>query len=198
MKRKTLSLILMTLMLGLIFGCSGNKMQQESAKSEKSEAFYFEYTIDGEAYTLDTTDILTTYNEFSATDREFKIFAGKEQGPNLVITLISDLSKPSSTANGSPEAGSKLNQGSVSLQNYPTKGFTFNSYDYLLNPKPEIIADAVVITNSEQLGEIGRILTGTINVVVRGGENKQNDPAIKDYTIKGKFRIKHLFKGLKF
>jgi ABC-type oligopeptide transport system substrate-binding subunit len=188
--KKTLSLALM-LSLAILFSCN-NKSGTNSAQNAKNDEFYFDYSIDGKEISLDTTDILTSYNEFSATDREFKVFAGKDAGPNLVLTLTADMSKPSHTANGSAEAGDKISQGSVSLQNYPSKGFTFNSYDYLLNPKPTVIPDAIVITNSEKMGETARILTGTINVIVRGGENKENDPAIKDYVIKGKFRIKSI------
>lgn len=200
--KRTLSLM-MSLLFAILFGCntkSGTAADDSTAKdqSSKNDELYFNYSIDGKEISLDTTDILTSYNEFSATDREFKIFAGKDEGPNLVLTLVSDMSKPSSTPNGSPNAGEKLVQGSVSLQNYPSKGFTFNSYDFLQNPKPTVIPDAIVITNSEKVGETARILTGTINVTVRGGENKQNDPAIKDYVVKGKFRVKHEFKGLKF
>ena len=193
------------LILSFTVLCSCNANNGKDATNSKgqnentaSNDLYFNYSIDGKEINVDTTDILTTYNEFSATDREFKVFAGKDGETSLVLTLTADLSKPSSTANGSAAAGDKLAQGSVSLQNYPTKGFTFNSYDFLLNPKPAVIPDAIVITKSEKVGEVARILTGTINVTVRGGENKQNDPAIKDYVIKGKFRIKHEFKGLKF
>ncbi len=192
----------LALYLFVILFCSCQSNQGSTASSaapaSTKDKFYFNYTIDGKAFSVDTNDILTSYNEFSATDREFKVFAGKEEGPNLVLTIVSDMAKPSSTPNGTPNANEKLVQGSVSLQNYPTKGFTFNSYDYLLNPKPEVIPDAIMITQSEKLGETARILTGTLNVTVRGGENKQNDPAIKDYVIKGEFRIKHEFKGLRF
>lgn len=193
----------LALLMAILCSCNGQQNSTSdqattAGQSAKSEELYFNYSIDGKEISLDSNDILTTYNEFSASDREFKIFAGKEAGPNLLLTLVADMSKPSSTANGSPNAGDKLGQGSVSLQNYPTKGLTFNSYDFLLNPKPAVIPDAIVITSSEKIGEIGRIISGTINVTVRGGENKQNDPAIKDYVIKGKFRIKHEFKGLQF
>lgn len=200
--KRTLSLVLI-LSLIILYSCNpnnGTDATNSKGQNENAERndLYFNYSIDGKEINVDTTDILTTYNEFSATDREFKVFAGKDGEPSLVLTLTADLSKPSSTANGAAEAGDKLGQGSVSLQNYPTKGFTFNSYDFLLNPKPAVIPDAIVITKSEKVGEVARILTGTINVTVRGGENKQNDPAIKDYVIKGKFKIKHVFKGPKF
>ncbi len=200
--KRTLSLVLI-LSFTILCSCNSNNGKDATASkgqngNTESNDLYFNYSIDGKEINVDTTDILTSYNEFGATDREFKIFAGKDGETSLILTIVSDMSKPSSTPNGTPNAGEKLVQGSVSLQNYPTKGFTFNSYDYLLNPKPAVIPDAIVITKSEKVGEVARILTGKINVTVRGGENKQNDPHIKDYVIKGKFRIKHEFKGLKF
>ena len=188
------------LLFTVIFGCNSDNSQKTATNElpSNSDELYFIYSIDGKEINVDVTDILTSYNEFSATDREFKIFAGKEEGPSLVVNLVVDMSKPSSTPNGTPNSSDKLGQGSVSLQNYPQKGLTFNSYDYLLNPKPAVIKDAVVITSSEKVGDKGRIISGTINVTVKGGENKQNDPAIKDYVIKGKFRVMHEFKGLPF
>lgn len=196
---KKLIAIMICIVCTMLFACNSNtETSKESNETKASgDGYYFDFSIDGKEFHLTENDILTSYNEFG-TDKEFKIFAGKEEGPNLVINLVSDMSKPSNTPNGTPNSADKLGQGSVSLQNYPQKGLTFNSYDYLLNPKPEVIPDVVVITNSEKVGDKGRIITGTINVMVKGGENKQNDPAIKDYVIKGKFRIMHEFKGLSF
>ena len=175
---------------------SQNKMEGNEVKStESTDDFYFNYTVDGKAFQVEQDDVLTTYNEFSATQKEFKIFAGKDQEQSLVLTITSDMTKPSTTPNGSSEPGNALSQGSVSLQNYPEKGFTFNSYDFLLNPKPAVIPNAITITKSETFTDKGRILTGKIDVIVRGGENKQNDPKIKDHTIKGDFRVKYLFQG---
>ena len=105
------------------------------------------------------------------------------------------MSKPSNTPNGSPESGNILSQGSVSLQNYPAKGNTFNSYDAFLKPSPEVIPNAIIITKSEAFKDKGRIITGTINTIVSGGENKQNDPTTKDHFINGNFRVKHFFNG---
>jgi hypothetical protein len=196
-------LIFLTSLLFLAFtSCNkneGKKVEHERSTTEGTDAFYFNYSIDGTNYKVAEDDILTTYNEFSATQKEFKIFAGKDQERSLVLTIISDMSKPSTTPNGSAEPGNALSHGSVSLQNFPEKGFTFNSYDFLLNPKPAVIPNAITITKSEAFEDNGRIITGTIDAIVRGGENKQNDPKIKDYTIKGNFRVKHLFQGgLKF
>lgn len=198
---KKFAILLIALVCPILFSCNSNTSTTEDKTStnvdSKNDELYFDFSIDGKEFHLTEADILTSYNEFGA-DKEFKIFAGKDEGPNLILNLVSDMSKSSNTPNGTPESSGKLGQGSVSLQNYPVKGLTFNSYDYLLDPKPAVIADAIVITNSDKVEDKGRIITGTINVIVRGGENKQNDPAIKDYVIKGKFRIMHAFTGLSF
>ena len=189
--------ILPILLLSILFGCTTSNADKKAASlSSSSEGdLYFNYSIDGKEINLNMDEVLTSYNEFSATDREFKIYAGKDDGPNLLLTITADMSKPSSTPNGSADPGNKIAQGSVSLQNYPEKGLIFNSYDFLLNPKPVEIPGAILVTQSEKDGESGRIITGSINVTLVNGENKQNDLAIKDHVIKGKFRIKHKFNG---
>ncbi len=191
---KMTTMYLWVSVLSILIGC-GKSNDPENAKDE----FYFKYSIDGKAVSLTADDIMTSYNKFN-DHVEFKIFAGKDEGPQLVLTMVSDMSKPSSTPNGSETyAKGFLNNGSVSLQDYPSDKYTFNSYDYSLNPKPAIIADAIVITSSEPDGDIARILTGSINTIVRGGPNPAPaDPNIKDYVIKGTFRIRHLFNGVKF
>jgi len=177
----------LTLLLSILCtSCS-----KDSDKDKKTDdQLYFEYTIDGKEVKLAPEDVLTSFNQFSATDIEFKIFAGKEKGPQLVLTIVSDISKPSRTPNGTPEASGKLVQGSVSLQDYP-EGYTLNNYDYLLSPKPAVVADAIVITGSELVEKQGRIITGTINTTMLDRPNPRKDPNIKAYVIKGKFRILH-------
>lgn len=190
-------------LIAAIMSCGNSSTEKSNATADNnqpsSKDFYFDYTIDGKEIHLTQDDILTTYNEFEDGKKiEFKIFAGKENGPQLLLTIPTNMSKPSTTPNGSPEPGNSISQGSVSLQAYPKKEFTFNSYDFLVNPKPAPKADAIIITNSEKLGDDARVITGTINTTVLGGENKSNDPDIKDRAIVGKFRIKHEFKGIKF
>jgi len=180
-------------------GNSNEKAPATAAdNSSTGKGLYFDYTIDGKEVHVAADDILTTYNQFGKDKIEFKIFAGKENGPQLLLTIPQNMSKPSNTANGSPELGNPISQGSVSLQGYPKKEHTFNSYDFLINPKPAPIAGAIIVTSSEKEGEVARIITGTINTTVLGGENKGNDPDYKDKKIVGKFRIRHEFKGEKF
>lgn len=174
-----------------ILACTTENTPDNSADDISSEIF-FNYTIDGKPYSFSADDILTSYNDFGNDDHEFKVYVGKDDGPQLSMTIINDLSKPSSTPSGDPVPTHKLFQGSVSLQDYPDKTYTFNSYDGLLNPKPTPTSDAIVITKSElESGGKARIISGKLNVTVLGGENKTNDPAIKDYVLKGDFRIRH-------
>jgi hypothetical protein len=182
----------------LFFGCN-SVSQNDEYTAELPSGYFFNYTIDGKAYSFESEDILTTYNDFGKGDHEFKIYVGKGSGPQLSLTIINDMSAPSSTPSGDPSSVHKLFQGSVSLQDYPDKAFTFNSYDGLQNPKPIPVSDAIVITKSElETGGKARIITGKLNVTVLGGENKKNDPAIKEYVLKGDFRIRHKFSGSTF
>lgn len=190
------------IILFFLISC-GNEAAEKTISSnpEKSastsEDYYVDFTVDGKPVHVGEDNILTSYNNFSGKI-EFKIFAGNEGGPQLILTIPNDMSKPSTTPSGSSEAGYSISQGSVSLQDYPEKGDTFNSFDFTANPPLTPVPDAIIVTASEKLGEEGRIITGTINVVTIPGNNPKNDPAVKPYTITGKFRVKHLFKGDKF
>lgn len=198
---KNLFLLPVIMIAASLISCSNSSPEKATAEgAEKSapsnDSYYFDFTVDGKPVHVKEGDILTTYNDFG-NKTEFKIFAGAEGEPQLVLTIPNDMSKPSSTPSGSPEAGSSIAQGSLSLQGYPQKGYTFNSYDFLANPKPAPVPDAILITASEKAGEEGRIITGTINTTTVAGD-PGTDPANKPYTITGKFRIKHLFNGTKF
>lgn len=193
------SILLSSFIISLFLLSCGNESSEKTVSNEqekstsKSDNYYLDFTIDGKSVHVGEENILTSYNNFNGKT-EFKIFAGNEGGPQLVLTIPYDMSRPSSTPSGSPEAGNSISQGSVSLQDYPSKGNTFNSYDFMANPKQTPTPDAIVITSSEKLKEEGRIITGTINV----STIPANDPASTPYMISGKFKIKHLFKGEKF
>lgn len=186
--------------VSLIISCNnagnGNNSSKpavtDNAVAEKTADLYFDYSIDGKPEKVNPDNITTTYNQFSATDREFKIFAGNDNGPQLLLTIVSDMSKASSTPSGSKEAGNKLFQGSVSLQDYPTKGTTLNNYDGFINPKPEPVGDAIIISSSEVKGDKGRIITGSFKTKVENTADK------KSIALEGKFRIFYEFKGDKF
>ncbi len=168
---------------------------KSESKNNTAQDFNFEFTVDGKKFNFSPDDVSTSYRDFGKDNHEFKIYVGKEYGTlSLTLTVLADMTKPSSTPNGDPNPGNALFQGSVSLQNYPEKSFTFNSYDGLQNPKPKPVSDAIVITSSVlEAGGKARIISGTINTVVLGGENKSKDPKIKDYVVKGSFTIRHEF-----
>lgn len=174
------------------FSC---KTSGEATTTDADKDLKFEFTIDGKKFSFASEDVSTSYQEFGKGNHEFKVFVGSDYGKlALNMTITADMTKPSSTPNGDPNPGNALFQGSVSLQNYPEKSFTFNSYDGLQNPKPKPVSDAIVITSSVlEAGGKARIISGTINTVVLGGENKSKDPKIKDYVVKGSFTIRHEF-----
>lgn len=188
-------IILSLFTIACLTACNSNKANPEAtdpaAKSDTNN--YFEFSVDGKNFTVNQQDVLTTYNEFGSI-KEFKIFAGKEGEPSLTLTIPNDMSKASSTPSGSSEAGNNISQGSVSLQGYPQKADVFNNFDFMANPPLQPVADAIVITNSEKIGEEGRRITGTINTKTVADASS----AGKQYTITGKFKVEHKFNGLKF
>jgi hypothetical protein len=160
--------------------------------AEASPDLYFNYSINGQPFKVGAEDILTTYNEFSASDREFKIFVGGQDSPQLVLTIVADMSKPSSTPSGSGEPGHKLFQGSVSLHDYPKAGDTWNNFDGFATPKLDPNPGAIVITSSEKVANKSRVIAGTVNTATVSGVSE------KPFQITGDFRIEHEFKGADF
>jgi hypothetical protein len=185
------TVVILSLLISLTFTACKNNEPSASAQA-KVEELYFEFSVDGKPFKFDSEDVSSSYHQYGANDIEFKIYAGKEDGIQLSLTIPQDMSKPSSTASGSAEPGNKIFHGSVSLQNYPEMGTTSNNYDGFINPKPEPKLDAVVITSSEKVEEVARIISGTFNTNVHDNNNS------KDYTVIGKFRLRHEFNGEKF
>ena len=58
----------------------------------------------------------------------FKIMAGEYGKINILLATTESVTKPSSTPSGSTNFEDEIKQGSVSLQNYPVKNYTSNSY----------------------------------------------------------------------
>ena len=164
--------------------------------AEINEDFYFIFTVDGKEITIKPDDVSTSYNN-ALKKPTFKILAGNYGEISVVLTTTADMTKPSSTPSGSTNFDEEITQGSVSLQNYPEKNYVFNSFDTGDAATSIPVPNAFVITKSERVAD-GRIFTGTFNVKVFGGDNKMNDPNIKDRNVKGKFRIKHTFSDVKF
>lgn len=191
--KNSIILILTSAFIGFL---SCNNSGGES-KSETNEDLYFTFTIDGkETVSFPEEEISTSYNT-ALKKPVFKVFAGEYGKINLLLATTEDVTKPSSTPSGSTNFDDEIKQGSVSLQNYPEKNYTSNSFNTNFPESSIPVPDAIVITESERFGDTHRIITGKINVKVFGGD-ATNDPKVKDHVIVGKFRVKHEFSDVKF
>jgi len=187
-------LVLIAIAACIVSACNSEKSNvSDSENPAGNGGEYFEFSVDDKTFNVDKEDVLTTYNEFNNMP-EFKIYAGKEGGPTLTITIPANMSGPSSTPSGSAEPGSSIAQGSVSLQGFPDPGDTYNNFDFMADTKLKPVKDAVVVTSSEKIGEKGRMISGTIHTTTYPGP----DGHAKPYTITGRFSIMHVFSGLKF
>lgn len=187
--------IFLSITLALVSLLSCNNSGGESHSSNDND-LYFTFTIDGKEVSIPAEEISTSYN-VALKKPVFKVFAGEYDKINLLLATTEDVTKLSSTPSGSKNFEDEITQGSVSLQNYPEKNYTSNSFNTNF-PKSSIpVPDAIVITDSKRFGDKYRIITGKINVKVFGGD-ATNDPKVKDHVIVGKFRVKHEFSDVKF
>ncbi len=191
------SIILIISFLGFL-SCnnSGSSNTTKSKEVEQSDDLYFIFTIDGKEVSIPAEEISTSYN-IALKKPVFKIFAGEYGKINLLLATTEDITKPSSTPSGSKNFDDEITQGSISLQNYPEKNYTSNSFNTNFPESSMPIPDAIIITESKRFGNTHRIITGKINVKVFGGD-ATNDPKVKDHIIVGKFRVKHTFSDIKF
>ncbi len=188
--------IILSITVILIGFLSWNNSGGES-KSVNNEELYFTFTIDGkEVVNIPSEEISTSYN-VALKKPVFKVFAGEYGKINLLLATTEDVTKPSSTPSGSKNFDDEITQGSVSLQNYPEKNYTSNSFNTNFPESSIPVPDAIVITESKRFSDTHRIITGKINVKVFGGD-ATNDPKVKDHIIVGKFRVKHEFSDVKF
>ena len=198
MKKNTFLFI--CLMLLIIFSCNSKTEKVTNTSESKEEIsqddFYFIFTVDGKEIVLNPLDVSTSYNSYLKKPT-FTIYAGKDGEITVMLVTTADMAKPSSIPSGSIDYDEQITQGSVSLQNYPQKNYVFNSFNTGSPTTSTPIPNAFVITKTERVSD-GRIITGTFNVKVFGGDNKQNDPNIKDRMVVGKFRVKHTFSDVKF
>jgi len=188
-------LFLATFALFAIFLMSCNNKKTTASATTNSAAappgdFYFDFTVDGKPMQINADDITSSYYPGSKTNT-FKIFAGKEGEPTLMLVIPHDMTAPSVTPSGSPDYDMEITQGSASLQNYPEKNFTSNSYSTTYTEKTPLISDAITITSTDKDGEDGRIIAGTFNT--KTYDVNSTDPKYASHTIVGKFRIKHTF-----
>jgi hypothetical protein len=185
--------LIVTLVLIVFLSCNNSS---SDSKSDANEDLYFTFTIDGKEVSIPSEEVSTSYNT-ALKKPVFKIFAGEYGKINLMLATTEDVTKPSSTPSGSTNFDDEIKQGSVSLQNYPEKNYTSNSFNTNFPQSSVPIPDAIVITESKRYGDTHRIITGKINVKVFGGD-ATNDPKVSDHVIVGKFRVKHEFRDLKF
>jgi hypothetical protein len=182
--------------------CSCNSKTEKSTNASETievvsqDDFYFTFSIDGKEISINPDDVSTSYNT-ALPKSTFKIMAGNYGEISVVLTTTADMTKPSSTPSGSTNYDEQITQGSISLQNYPEKNYVFNSFDTGSTATSTPVSNAFVITKTERVSD-GRIITGTFNVKVFGGDNSKNDPNIKDRMVVGKFRMKHIFSDVKF
>jgi hypothetical protein len=157
---------------------------------------YFELTVDGKAFKIDAADISSTFRTVG-NHAEFKVFAGKQDATAVSLTAIGPMTGPSSTPNGSPDVASGISQGSVSLHEYPEKGYTTNSFNATYPEMAVVVPDAVVITAIAADGADAKLVTGTFEAKTYGSHSKGTpDPKDTDHVVKGKFRIRHEFTAM--
>ncbi len=192
MKNSFILIITFTIIGFLSCNISGTE-----SKSANSEDLYFTFTIDGkEVVNIPASEISTSYN-IALKKPVFKVFAGEYGKINLMLATTEDVTKTSSTPSGSKNFDDEITQGSVSLQNYPEKNYTCNSFNTNFPESSIPVPDAIIITGSKRFGDSHRIITGKINVKVFGGD-ATNDPKVKDHVVVGKFSVKHEFSDVKF
>ncbi len=157
---------------------------------------YFEFTVDGKSFSVDAGDVSSTFRSVG-DHAEFKVFAGKQDTTGVSLVVNGPMTGPSSTPNGSPVVESGISQGSVSLHEFPEKGYTTNSFNATYPEMAVVVPDAVVITSIVADGKDAKIVTGTFDAKTYGTKSKgAADPKDTDHVVKGKFRIRHEFSSL--
>ncbi len=187
-----------------LFACNSNTgsdktMDSKPTNSEtsvlpNSGELYFDYKLDDKEIHVDASDIMSTYRE-NNTEKVFSIHAGKDGGTTLLLMIPYDMTKPSKTPSGSSDYKMNITQGSASLQNYPEKDYTSNSFNSTYPERTPVINESIIVTSTETMGEKARIITGTFNTKTYS-DNKETDPKSADHIIKGRFRIKHEFSSI--
>lgn len=163
----------------------------ENKVGESKQKYFFNYSVDGQSFSISPDDILTSYNTMG-DNFVFKIFAGAEGKTQFVLTIPNDMSKPSTTPNGSRDFKLEITQGSVSLQNYPERTYTTNSFNTTYPEMSVVKPDAIVISNSEVIGGKGRVISGSFDCTTYGTKDSK-DPKDVNHQVKGNFKIFHEF-----
>ncbi len=157
---------------------------------------YFDYTVDGKEMHIAPGDISSNFNN-TGGHPVFKIFAGADGATGVMLVVPKDMKGPSSTPSGSTSYDEQITQGSVSLQNFPEKNYTTNSFNTTYPEMSRPVADAVVISSVAADGKDAAIITGTFSAKTFGSHSKNNtDAKDTDHTVTGKFRIRHEFTSM--
>lgn len=156
---------------------------------------YFSFTVDGKPFSVDAGDVSSTFRAVGG-HAEFKVFAGKDGATGISLVVNAPMTGPSTTPNGSPVIESGISQGSLSLHEFPDKGYTTNSFNATYPEMSVVVPDAVVITSVVADGDKAKIVTGTFDTKTYGSHSKGTDPKDTDHVVKGKFRIRHEFNSM--
>jgi hypothetical protein len=138
---------------------------------------------------IDAADIVSNY--YPSKHNTFTIYAGEVDSFLLSLTVSRDIRKPSITPSVAEDPNMNILTGSVSVQDYLEKNTTCNSYNSSSPEATPVIADAIVITGSENEGDTARIITGSFYAKLYS--DKENPTKYREHAIKGKFRIRHEF-----
>jgi hypothetical protein len=152
--------------------------------AQATEGEYFKFTIDGKPQQIAADDVSTTFNPSS---EEFKVYAGKDGGLSLTLTIPKMPSCPCSVPAGAAP-GNVLSQGSVSLQNFPSKPLVFNNWYNGLAGTPA--PDAIKISDLGTLANGSRYISGTVSTTVLKTESNGDSPDNVDHVVVGSFRVK--------
>jgi len=184
----------------IAFLCSCNSKKSDgitttsSSETSSGSDQYFDFTIDGKEMHINADDISCTYTNIN-NHVKFTKYAGKEGSTQVMLTIPRDMTAPSVTPSGSPDYAESITQGSVSLQDYPEKGYTTNSFNSTYPEKSPIIPQAIVILSTEKDGDKARIITGSFNAKTYG-DDSHSDPKSTDHLVTGKFKIRHEFSSI--
>ncbi|HEY4055826.1 MAG TPA: hypothetical protein VGM39_04430 [Kofleriaceae bacterium] len=159
---------------------------------------HFDFRVDGKTYSIAANDISSSYNDSGKTPT-FKIFAGADGAPGVTLTVNKPMTGPSSTPSGSAAIEEEISQGSVSLQNFPEKNYTTNSFNTTYPEMSVPVPDAVVITEITADGKDAKLITGTFKAHTYASHSKDNkDPNDIDHDVAGSFRIRHEMTSARF
>jgi hypothetical protein len=179
------SLLLCT---SLVTACGQGNGTAAAADDATPEVLSF--SVDGKTLGIPAEDVSTRVQD----DGTFKIFAGEYGELGLVLTVPNIAACPCTVPAGSPDADSPINQGSISLQNYPNAGNGLNNW-YVGEPGVPA-PDAIRVTDVGSVRDGVRIISGTFATRLLRTESNGDGPENRDTDIvDGRFRVAHEVHG---